>query len=189
VVVGDEQDLAEDVGHLGTEDRVDLRGREPLRPRLPPAHQVRLRQFADLLVQLEDLPVAVAGDAESSGVGLGDVLDLGDEFAEIHRPTIPEATRNAVEPPQENCELPDAAGPAPSPPASRASQDHTRTPVRRTRLRRTRLLQVCSDDPVPLPYAVRRLVRDARTFTSVRWTQRGFNPAPGSEPGLAVPSR
>jgi dye decolorizing peroxidase len=44
------------------------------------------------------------------------------------------------------------------------------------------LLQVCSDDPVPLSYAVRRLVRDARSVTSVRWMQRGFNPARGSEP-------
>jgi dye decolorizing peroxidase len=44
------------------------------------------------------------------------------------------------------------------------------------------LLQVCSDDPVPLSYAVRRLVRDARGLATVRWTQRGFNPARGSEP-------
>jgi dye decolorizing peroxidase len=44
------------------------------------------------------------------------------------------------------------------------------------------LLQVCSDDPVSLSYAVRRLVRDARSISAVRWTQRGFNPARGSEP-------
>jgi len=49
------------------------------------------------------------------------------------------------------------------------------------------LLQVCSDDPVPLSYAVRRLVRDARSVTSVRWTQRGFNPARGSEPAGTTP--
>jgi dye decolorizing peroxidase len=49
------------------------------------------------------------------------------------------------------------------------------------------LLQVCSDDPVPLSYAVRRLVRDARSLTSVRWTQRGFNPARGSEPTGTTP--
>jgi dye decolorizing peroxidase len=49
------------------------------------------------------------------------------------------------------------------------------------------LLQVCSDDPVPLSYAVRRLVRDARSITSVRWTQRGFNPARGSEPVGTTP--
>jgi dye decolorizing peroxidase len=49
------------------------------------------------------------------------------------------------------------------------------------------LLQVCSDDPVPLSYAVRRLVRDARSIASVRWTQRGFNPARGSEPAGTTP--
>lgn len=49
------------------------------------------------------------------------------------------------------------------------------------------LLQVCSDDPVALSYAVRRLVRDARSSTSVRWTQRGFNPARGSEPAGTTP--
>jgi dye decolorizing peroxidase len=49
------------------------------------------------------------------------------------------------------------------------------------------LMQVCSDDPVPLSYAVRRLVRDARSIASVRWTQRGFNPARGSEPAGTTP--
>jgi dye decolorizing peroxidase len=49
------------------------------------------------------------------------------------------------------------------------------------------LLQVCSDDPVPLSYAVRRLVRDSRGSTSVRWTQRGFNPARGYEPAGTTP--
>lgn len=49
------------------------------------------------------------------------------------------------------------------------------------------LLQVCCDDAVPLSYAVRRLVRDARGLTSVRWTQRGFNPARGSEPAGTTP--
>ena len=49
------------------------------------------------------------------------------------------------------------------------------------------LLQVCSDDPVPLSYAVRRLVRDARSVASVRWTQRGFNAARGSEPAGTTP--
>jgi dye decolorizing peroxidase len=49
------------------------------------------------------------------------------------------------------------------------------------------LLQICSDDPVPLSYALRRLVRDARSFASVRWTQRGFNPARGSEQAGTTP--
>jgi dye decolorizing peroxidase len=43
------------------------------------------------------------------------------------------------------------------------------------------LIQVCSDDAVPLSYAVRRLIRDARDLATVRWTQTGFNPARGSE--------
>ena len=49
------------------------------------------------------------------------------------------------------------------------------------------LLQVCSDDAVPLSYALRRLVRDARSVTTVRWTQRGFNPARGAEPEGTTP--
>ncbi|MCE0534057.1 Dyp-type peroxidase [Kineosporia rhizophila] len=44
------------------------------------------------------------------------------------------------------------------------------------------LIQVCSDDPVPLSYALRRLTRDSRELASVRWCQSGFNPARGSEP-------
>jgi dye decolorizing peroxidase len=44
------------------------------------------------------------------------------------------------------------------------------------------LLQVCSDDVIPLSYAVRRLVRDARDLATVRWSQAGFNPARGTEP-------
>ena len=44
------------------------------------------------------------------------------------------------------------------------------------------LVQVCSDDPIPLSYAVRRLVRDAKSIATVRWVQRGFNQARGSEP-------
>lgn len=49
------------------------------------------------------------------------------------------------------------------------------------------LLQVCSDDAVPLSYAVRRLIRDARELTAVRWVQSGFNPARGSEPTGTTP--
>ena len=49
------------------------------------------------------------------------------------------------------------------------------------------LVQVCSDDVVPLSYAVRRLVRDARDLATVRWTQAGFNPARGSEPADTTP--
>ncbi|GAA3605659.1 Dyp-type peroxidase [Kineosporia mesophila] len=49
------------------------------------------------------------------------------------------------------------------------------------------LLQVCSDDAVPLSYALRRLVRDSRDLASVRWCQTGFNPARDSEPAGTTP--
>jgi dye decolorizing peroxidase len=49
------------------------------------------------------------------------------------------------------------------------------------------LVQVCSDDAVTLSYALRRLVRDARGLATVRWSQRGFNPARGSEPAGTTP--
>lgn len=43
------------------------------------------------------------------------------------------------------------------------------------------VLQICSDDPLSLQYAQRRLLRGARTFTSVRWVQSGFVNARGHE--------
>lgn len=49
------------------------------------------------------------------------------------------------------------------------------------------LVQVCCDDPLTLAYAARRLVRDARSITTVRWSQRGFNQARGSEPHGTTP--
>ncbi len=44
------------------------------------------------------------------------------------------------------------------------------------------VLQLCSDDPVTLGYAQRRLLRDARTFTTLRWVQAGFVNARGTGP-------
>ncbi|GIJ00475.1 dye decolorizing peroxidase [Sediminihabitans luteus] len=44
------------------------------------------------------------------------------------------------------------------------------------------VLQVCADDEVTVSHAVRLLVKDARTFTTVRWVQRGFRHAPGTTP-------
>ena len=44
------------------------------------------------------------------------------------------------------------------------------------------LLQVCADDEMAISHAVRLLTKGARTFVSVRWTQRGFRPSPGATP-------
>ncbi len=44
------------------------------------------------------------------------------------------------------------------------------------------VVQVCSDDPITLGYAQRRLIRDARTFSSPKWVQSGFVNARGHEP-------
>lgn len=44
------------------------------------------------------------------------------------------------------------------------------------------LLQVCADDPVTVSHAVRMLLKDARAFARVRWTQSGFRRAHGSQP-------
>jgi len=44
------------------------------------------------------------------------------------------------------------------------------------------MLQVCADDEVTISHALRLLLKDARTFTSVRWVQRGFRRSPGSTP-------
>ncbi|WP_249345691.1 Dyp-type peroxidase [Microbispora sp. H11081] len=40
------------------------------------------------------------------------------------------------------------------------------------------LLQVCADDRVTLAHALRVLVKDARSFATVRWTQHGFRQSP-----------
>ncbi|WP_150238836.1 Dyp-type peroxidase [Nocardiopsis quinghaiensis] len=45
------------------------------------------------------------------------------------------------------------------------------------------LLQVCADDPVTVSHAVRMMLKDARSFARVRWTQTGFRRAHGSQPG------
>lgn len=42
------------------------------------------------------------------------------------------------------------------------------------------LLQVCADDPVTVMHAVRLLAKQARTFATVRWLQRGFRNSPGT---------
>ena len=44
------------------------------------------------------------------------------------------------------------------------------------------LIQICSEDPVTLTYAQRRLVRDAAAFATIAWAQRGFLNARGTEP-------
>ncbi|ANJ27335.1 Dyp-type peroxidase [Agromyces aureus] len=43
------------------------------------------------------------------------------------------------------------------------------------------LLQVSSDDPLTVAHATRMLLKDARRFATVRWTQKGFRRAHGSE--------
>ncbi|RLP75771.1 Dyp-type peroxidase [Mycetocola tolaasinivorans] len=49
------------------------------------------------------------------------------------------------------------------------------------------LLQVASDDPLTLAHALRMLLKDARSFATVRWHQPGFRRARGSEkPGTTM---
>lgn len=43
------------------------------------------------------------------------------------------------------------------------------------------LLQLGADDPVTLAHAARMLLKDARSFGTVRWSQRGFRRAAGAE--------
>jgi len=49
------------------------------------------------------------------------------------------------------------------------------------------LVQVCSEDPMTLTFAQRRLLRDAGDFAALRWAQRGFLPARGTEPEGTTP--
>ncbi|MEV4349654.1 Dyp-type peroxidase [Actinoplanes sp. NPDC049596] len=47
------------------------------------------------------------------------------------------------------------------------------------------LLQICADDPLTVAHAQRMLIKDARPFGAVRWTQIGFRRSPGVEkPGF-----
>ncbi|MGY5766020.1 Dyp-type peroxidase [Brachybacterium sp. DNPG3] len=49
------------------------------------------------------------------------------------------------------------------------------------------LLQVCADDPLTLAHAARMLLKDARSFTTVRWVQQGFRRAWGTQrPGTTL---
>ncbi|WP_084350810.1 Dyp-type peroxidase [Millisia brevis] len=49
------------------------------------------------------------------------------------------------------------------------------------------LLQVASDDPITVAHAVRMLLKDARSFAGVRWTQQGFRHAHGTvAPGTTM---
>ncbi len=43
------------------------------------------------------------------------------------------------------------------------------------------LLQIAADDPMTVAHAQRMLLKDARSFAAVRWTQPGFRRARGSE--------
>ncbi|WP_024286235.1 Dyp-type peroxidase [Cellulomonas sp. KRMCY2] len=44
------------------------------------------------------------------------------------------------------------------------------------------VLQVCADDELTIRHAARLLVRQAGTFATVRWVQRGFRRSPGTTP-------
>lgn len=44
------------------------------------------------------------------------------------------------------------------------------------------LLQLGADDAVTVSHAARMLLKDARSFATVRWSQRGFRRAAGAEP-------
>lgn len=49
------------------------------------------------------------------------------------------------------------------------------------------LLQVAADDPITVAHAVRMLLKDARSFAVVRWTQQGFRNTHGSvAPGTTM---
>lgn len=49
------------------------------------------------------------------------------------------------------------------------------------------LLQIAGDDPLTVAHATRMLLKDARGFASIRWTQQGFRRAYGTErPGTTM---
>ncbi|WP_129788117.1 Dyp-type peroxidase [Promicromonospora panici] len=49
------------------------------------------------------------------------------------------------------------------------------------------LLQIAADDPLTVAHAARMLLKDARSFASVRWSQQGFRRAHGSvRPGTTM---
>jgi dye decolorizing peroxidase len=43
------------------------------------------------------------------------------------------------------------------------------------------LVQICADDPLTVAHALRMIVKDTRSFATVRWTQRGFRQAAHSQ--------
>lgn len=49
------------------------------------------------------------------------------------------------------------------------------------------LLQICADDPLTVAHARRMLLKDSRSFATLRWVQPGFLHAPGAAPVGATP--
>jgi dye decolorizing peroxidase len=49
------------------------------------------------------------------------------------------------------------------------------------------LFQICSDDAVTVAHATRMMLKDSRSFATIRWIQKGFRRSPGSEkPGTTM---
>lgn len=48
------------------------------------------------------------------------------------------------------------------------------------------LVQICADDPLTVAHALRMVVKDARAFARVRWTQRGFRRGAHVQPAGAT---
>jgi dye decolorizing peroxidase len=49
------------------------------------------------------------------------------------------------------------------------------------------LIQIAADDPLTVAHAARMLLKDSRSFATIRWTQPGFRRSPGSEkPGTTM---
>lgn len=48
------------------------------------------------------------------------------------------------------------------------------------------LIQVAADDPVTVSHAARMLMKDTRSFASLRWIQKGFRRSAGSKPSNAT---
>ena len=49
------------------------------------------------------------------------------------------------------------------------------------------LLQLCCEDPLTMAHAQRVLLKDVRSFGTVRWVQNGFRTAAGAEPAGTTP--
>lgn len=76
--------MTEDVGHLFAKLLSNLFLGFVFLTRAPFHHEVALNQLTHLLLEFEDIPVAVSFYPKFAGIEIGDFFDLSGNFVDVH---------------------------------------------------------------------------------------------------------